>query len=1446
MIARFLLVVVALSACTDTVGTGPRAPSPAWKADRVFGPRTPVPGEPDSAEAGPLRVVHFAPDRRDGRLVGLTVIFNLDLPTTLLAPPLEIEPEVPGRFERIGGRAFRFVASEAFPRASRFFVSVPAELRAADGRALDEEPLWSVATQRPALVDASAFVQGGGAVVRLAFNQPVDLEVLERKLAVVARRKPVPYRLVVDDLDRAVVHVVPRRSVPPRTVMTVTIQLGVQGLEGKVPSVQTERRTVAAAPRAQARRPDRAERAVAASKVAPAGGPKLRVRETFVRSSQSLPVDVPDGTRVDLRWWPATPGDLRAAHRGAVRIPGDAPRGQARVLAGPTLELDSLPEGVWIVSVSVSGERGWLVVERATLALDVWRDADSLLVRVTAVGGAGPVASARLNFLDASGRTLAAAATDADGLLRGAVPEGTALIRALLGRRRGFAALGLPLGPLTRGPAPTVFAPRHTVAPGQFVELRGTSRDTEVSIALLDVNGRSVEQVVPVNDGAYRWRWQVPSGSGPGSLEARVSDTRGTADLALEVPAADQALAELVLTPRDSTLRAGAVWKVDVRASGGGRPLGADAVRWRADEEGGVGSVRGEVVLDEAGTGEIAFRVPAVGREATWSLEAEVGTARASVSVSVIPQGPRLALVPSQRVLRLGERFTVGARAESPAGEFLPGWRGYVALERLEKDGYRRASLCRFDAPAAPIRCGFTPEAVGTYRLAFVAAPALLDVSAVDSAPGRLRAVLALVVVGPGYVPAPGVPQIWPDVGASTRVLLHPGGELVLPPGTGASPVDRLRTARGPWELFELKPEQLPTRVGVGTDWTVVGDSVDAPPLPVRVRVSPRAARPAGEIEVVVHTDPGARLEVLAVDGRVVARSRQIPGVLGAGDAAPPEYEGWREERVADATGRAVVKRALPPGVGRHGLVVFAHDGAGRSGQGVAFVEAMTPLDLVVDAPVEVGPWDTTHLTAWLRNRSSVRGTVLVQLGELERALELAPGQRGGVRFPVPPGGMDARVRAVPKWACSEDCPPEGGVEQQVRVLAAAPTGQRRVAVSRAAGASLRVVEVPDRARLQVRLSRDRMPARRMRDGGLGESLPWALRRAVLDTEAAGSLRRDVSPDDRAAALQWAGERLERRDVGREALAVCAVIIASDDPTRVRILADLEPLSAMSDLPVWARAWLGMAWARRLDRVRDKTQVERVFDGLTVEDDPVPAGQSGLGSRQLTDASVLLALLHSRPDDPRIESLVVRLHRYRRQGRATGPFAALVSELALRRLRNRSPTLGPPTPVEIWLDEAQVARVGLGGAEERLELSPSAGARSVTVAGPSDVAFWTELELLWDEPPGPVARGMSIERAISARRVRVGEIVEVTERLVVIAPRAWVRVRSTVPRGFSLAGGVAEVVHDRLEPGIYEHRYTLRARREGSWFFPPTVVVAIEQPWVRAVSTTAHLRVRPR
>ena len=227
--------------------------------DATFPPPGPHGGPPTPA-GGPLQVVRFQPEGEVDVAPFLSVTF--DQPMVPLATldqlddadvPVEISPEIEGRWRWIGTRTLRFEVVpgelDRLPAATEFEVTVPAGTDSVDGGRLAESVSWTFATPAPTV---TSFVGDAESTSLLpvfvaVFDQRVDADAVLPTVTVQADGRAVPIRLATDDeidadtaartaVDRALesraIAFRPVSELPADTAFTVTIGPGTPSAEG--------------------------------------------------------------------------------------------------------------------------------------------------------------------------------------------------------------------------------------------------------------------------------------------------------------------------------------------------------------------------------------------------------------------------------------------------------------------------------------------------------------------------------------------------------------------------------------------------------------------------------------------------------------------------------------------------------------------------------------------------------------------------------------------------------------------------------------------------------------------------------------------------------------------------------------------------------------------------------------------------------------------------------------------------------------------------------------------------------------------------------------------------------------------------------------------------------------------------------------------------------------
>ncbi len=200
-------------------------------------------------ESGAFRVVFAGPQGEASEVSELSLVFSRPLRKLELAgaptPPVSIAPNIPGRWLWVGTHALHFVPETPhLPGATRYAVTVPAELRALDGNALGAAYRFEFTTPLPKLVDSMPAAGTRGlepnTVFTLHFNQGIDPEKFHAlsKLSSVrdGKEKSLAFSVVRPDPSeskRLEVH--PTRPLPIHAQIRLSTSEALTGLEGPLP-----------------------------------------------------------------------------------------------------------------------------------------------------------------------------------------------------------------------------------------------------------------------------------------------------------------------------------------------------------------------------------------------------------------------------------------------------------------------------------------------------------------------------------------------------------------------------------------------------------------------------------------------------------------------------------------------------------------------------------------------------------------------------------------------------------------------------------------------------------------------------------------------------------------------------------------------------------------------------------------------------------------------------------------------------------------------------------------------------------------------------------------------------------------------------------------------------------------------------------------------------------
>ena len=234
-------------------------PRPGNTIEETFPPLETEP-TPGAVEAGPLKVVRFAPQGEVPIAPFVSVTFNQPMiPLGTIADlaaqdiPLKIEPALPGTWRWLGTQTLTFESDSALfdrmPKATEYRLTVPAGTKSLAGKTLAEPVSWTFTTPPPKIITSypNGTAQPLDPIIFVAFDQRIDPLSVLPKISVMAGGQKVNIVLVNQtelEQDDPVTQWIEAtqegrwlafraaNSLPPETEIQVIVEAGTPSAEG--------------------------------------------------------------------------------------------------------------------------------------------------------------------------------------------------------------------------------------------------------------------------------------------------------------------------------------------------------------------------------------------------------------------------------------------------------------------------------------------------------------------------------------------------------------------------------------------------------------------------------------------------------------------------------------------------------------------------------------------------------------------------------------------------------------------------------------------------------------------------------------------------------------------------------------------------------------------------------------------------------------------------------------------------------------------------------------------------------------------------------------------------------------------------------------------------------------------------------------------------------------
>ncbi|MFN0278335.1 MAG: alpha-2-macroglobulin family protein [Pyrinomonadaceae bacterium] len=209
-----------------------------------------------------LQVVRYSPEGEIPLAPDLSVTFSQPMVAVTSQEqaaqyaPVELTPQVEGRWRWLGTKTLMFDTTKRFPMATKFTARVPAGTKSANGLTLQKDVVWTFTTPPPKVEQMipQNQITRRDALMFISFDQEITPEAVIRTITVNGQGKKLPIRLATEaeiNVDGSISYYAkqaqPRRwiafrainsdgltenALPPTTTITVMVEKGTPSAEG--------------------------------------------------------------------------------------------------------------------------------------------------------------------------------------------------------------------------------------------------------------------------------------------------------------------------------------------------------------------------------------------------------------------------------------------------------------------------------------------------------------------------------------------------------------------------------------------------------------------------------------------------------------------------------------------------------------------------------------------------------------------------------------------------------------------------------------------------------------------------------------------------------------------------------------------------------------------------------------------------------------------------------------------------------------------------------------------------------------------------------------------------------------------------------------------------------------------------------------------------------------
>jgi len=178
--------------------------------------------------------------------------------------PVELTPQVEGRWRWLGTKTLMFDTTKRFPMATKFTARVPAGTKSANGQVLHKDVVWTFTTPPPKaeqMYPQNQIVKRD-ALIFVSFDQEIDPATVLQTISVTGQGKKLIVRLATQaeiDADGSISYYskqaqpkrwlvfrslnsegLPENALPPASTITVNIEKGTRSAEGPLTTTKAE------------------------------------------------------------------------------------------------------------------------------------------------------------------------------------------------------------------------------------------------------------------------------------------------------------------------------------------------------------------------------------------------------------------------------------------------------------------------------------------------------------------------------------------------------------------------------------------------------------------------------------------------------------------------------------------------------------------------------------------------------------------------------------------------------------------------------------------------------------------------------------------------------------------------------------------------------------------------------------------------------------------------------------------------------------------------------------------------------------------------------------------------------------------------------------------------------------------------------------------------------